>query len=99
MGTKPNGGYLLTSLGRAAVLAAGAQPYVVAAGVQYGASPDLGPAVVETEVHRVGRTASQVTASIGAVRAQCTLGALPDDGSPYWGDVEPPAMPAFGSVP
>ena len=99
MGSKPNGGYLLTSLGRAAVLAAGAQPYVVAAGVQYGASPDLGPAVISTDVHRVGRTASQVTATIGSVRAQCTLGALPEDSAPHWGAVEPPVMPAFGSVP
>jgi hypothetical protein len=99
MGTKPNGGYLLTSLGRAAVAAAGAQPYVVAAGVQYGASPDLGPAVIETEVHRVGRTASQVTASIGAVRAQCTLGALHDASSPYWGSVEPPSMTPLEDIP
>jgi hypothetical protein len=93
MGTKPNGGYLLTSLGRAAVLAADAQPYVVAASVQYGASPDLGPAVIETTVHRVGRTASQVTASIGAVRAQCTIGALHESSAPHWGAVAPPEMP------
>ena len=98
MGTKPNGGYLLTSLGRAAVAAAGAQPYVVAAGVQYGASPDLGPAVIDTTVHRVGRTASQVTASIGAVRAQCTLGALADGSSPYWGEVEPPSLTPLSEI-
>jgi len=93
MGTKPNGGYLLTALGRAAVQAADAQPFVVAAGVQYGASPDLGPAVITTEVHRVGRTASQVSASVGAVRAQLTLGALAEGSTPFWGDVAPPAMP------
>lgn len=99
MGTKPNGGYLLTSLGRAAVAAAGAQPHVVAAGVQYGSSPDVGPAVIETVVHRVGKTASQVTASVGAIRAQCTLGALAEGSSPFWGSVEPPEMPSIDACP
>lgn len=98
MGNRPNGGYLLTSLGRAAVAAAGAHPFVVAAGVQYGSSPGLGPAVITTEVHRVGRTASQVTASIGAVRAQCTLGSLHDESTPYWGAVEPPSMTPLGDI-
>lgn len=47
-GTKPNGGYLLACLGRAALGApqeAGSpHAHVVAAAAQYFASPDLGPA-------------------------------------------------------
>lgn len=99
MGTKPNGGYLLRCLGAAAIAAADAQPHVIAASVQYGSSPDLGPAEIATVVHRVGKTASQVSATIGNVRAQLTLGDLPDGGSPYWGAVPPPPMPELELTP
>lgn len=92
-GNKPNGGYLLACLGRAAVAAAheagATQPYVVAAGIQYVRSPDLGPAVIETDVLRVGGTASQVAASVGGVVAGFTLGRLAPDSAPHWGAVPP----------
>ena len=92
-GNKPNGGYLLACLGRAAVAAAheagATQPYVVAAGIQYVLSPDLGPAEIDTEVLRVGRTASQVSARLAGVAARFTLGNLHEGSTPYWGAIAP----------
>jgi len=105
---KPNGGYLLACLGRAALAAAAeagsGHQHVIAAGVQYYAALDVGPAVIETQVLRTGRTASQVTAAISApgesgaagrlgAQARFTLATLPDGGEPYWGGAEPPALP------
>src|SRR4051812_37458078 len=98
-GNKPNGGYLLACLGRAAVLAAhdagATQPYVIAAGIQYVMSPDLGAATISTEVLRVGRTASQVEARIAGVAARFTLGNLHDDTVAYWGAVPPVELAPF----
>jgi acyl-coenzyme A thioesterase PaaI-like protein len=99
---KPNGGYMLAALGRAAVAAAteagAAHPHPLATGVQYVRSPDLGHAEIETEVIRVGRSASQVHARLvqdgtSGVTARFTLGALHDDSEPYWGDVPPVELP------
>lgn len=102
-GNKPNGGYLLACLGRAALAAAheagATQPYVVAAGIQYVLSPDLGPAVIETEVLRVGRTASQVSARTAGVAARFTLGTLHDGSTPYWGAVPPVEIAPFDDCP
>ncbi len=104
-GTKPNGGYLLACLGRAAVAAArtagSGHEDVIAAGAQYLRSPDVGPARIETSVLRVGRTATQVTVAIGhdggpGVQAQFTLATLPAVSEPYWGGIEPAPMPPIG---
>jgi acyl-coenzyme A thioesterase PaaI-like protein len=101
-GNKPNGGYMLACLGRAAVTAAAeagaAHPHPIAAGVQYVRSPDLGRAVIETEVIRVGRSASQVSTRLvqdgtAGVAARFTLGALHEGSTPYWGDVPPVELP------
>jgi hypothetical protein len=110
-GRKPNGGYLLACLGRAALGAAAeagsGHEHVIAAGVQYYAALDVGPAVIETRVVRAGRMATQVTAAIrgsgesgdsGAAgrlgaEARFTLATLPADSEPYWGGAEPPALP------
>jgi acyl-coenzyme A thioesterase PaaI-like protein len=108
---KPNGGYLLACLGRAALAAAAdagsRHEHVIAAGVQYYAALDVGPAVIETRVMRAGRTATQVTATISApgesgaagrlgAAARFTLATLPDGGEPYWGGAEPPVLPPIG---
>jgi acyl-coenzyme A thioesterase PaaI-like protein len=101
-GTKPNGGYLLACLGRAALAAAGAagsgHEHVIAAGAQFFRSPGAGPARIDTSVLRAGRTATQVTAAIShdggpGVQAQFTLATLPAASEPYWGDGEPVALP------
>jgi hypothetical protein len=98
---KPNGGYLLAILGRAAVeavaAAGGSQPHVVAANVTYVSSPSVGPAVVDIEVLRVGRTASQARARLlqgdaVTVDAMFTLGRLQEGSDPWWGGVEPPEL-------
>jgi hypothetical protein len=101
-GTKPNGGYLVATLARAALAAAAeagaTQQHVVGAGVQYLASPDIGPARIRTQVLRVGRTASQVAAWVDdgdrpGVLARFTLGHLPEGGEPFWGAVTPVDLP------
>src|ERR1700742_4096264 len=80
-GTKPNGGYLLACLGRAALAAApgggSGHEHVIAAGAQSFRSPAVGPARIGTTVLRTGRTATQVSAAISpdggpGVQAQFT---------------------------
>lgn len=101
-GNRPNGGYMLACLGRAAVAAAAdsgaSHPHPIATGAQYVSSPGLGPATIETEVVRVGRTASQVAARLvqdgkTGVAARFTLGSLHDASDPYWGAVPPVQLP------
>jgi len=101
-GTKPNGGYLLAVLGRAALAAARAagsgHEHVIAAGIQYYAALDVGPATIEARVLRAGRTATQVSAAISGggklgAEARFTLATLPADGEPYWGGSKPVALP------
>jgi acyl-coenzyme A thioesterase PaaI-like protein len=60
---KPNGGYLLAMMGRAAG-EVGEHPHPVAASAHYLRSPDPGPVVIEAAVIRAGRTASQVTTTL-----------------------------------
>jgi hypothetical protein len=104
-GTRPNGGYMLACLARAALAAvasAGADhPHVVAAGIQYSSSPSVGPARVDVDVLRVGRTASQVQTRLwqdgpAGVSARFTLSRLPEGSEPFWGGVEPPVLPPIG---
>jgi len=103
-GDKPNGGYMLHCLGQAAVAAAEAEGsthrHPIATGAQYQRSPDLGPAVIETEVTRVGRSVSQVTARLlqdesTHVMARITLGTLPVGSAPFWGEVPPVELAAL----
>lgn len=88
IGGKPNGGYLLAILGRAASQVV-PQADVLAASAHYLRSPDPGPAAVETEVLRVGRSASQVRARLtqggqACIEALVTVGALDPETKPYW---------------
>ena len=88
IGGKPNGGYLLAMLGRAAT-AEVPHDHLLAISAHYLTSPDPGPVGIETEVLRSGRSASQVRARIvqsgrGCVEALVTIGTLADDAKPYW---------------
>ncbi len=106
MGSKPNGGYMLACLGRAALAAAreaGApHEHVISSSAQFLSSPDIGPAEIDVTVDRVGKTASQVTATIRAagsaavsVQAQFLLGTLHEGSDPYWGAIPPVALAAI----
>jgi acyl-coenzyme A thioesterase PaaI-like protein len=101
IGTKPNGGYLLAVLARAAVAEVGPeQPHPAAVSAHFLAAPDPGPATVEVEVLRRGRSASQVRAALlaGGVRrveALVTCGTLPAAGEPFWSSVPPAAGAAY----
>ena len=56
IGGKPNGGYLLSMLGRAAT-STSVHGHVIAASAHYLRSPEPGPVLIETEVLRAGRSA------------------------------------------
>ena len=96
---KPNGGYLLAMLGRAATGVA-AHPDVLAASAHYLRAPEPGPVAIQAEVLRAGRSASQVSARLTqdsriCVAALLTLGRLDPDAKPYW----QAALPAAPAVP
>ena len=105
IGNKPNGGYLLAVLARAAVaeVNAGAggspQPHPAAVSAHFLAAPDPGPAEVLVEVLRHGRSASQTRATLVAdgrrcVEALVTCGTLPVATEPYWTSVPVPDLAA-----
>jgi hypothetical protein len=88
IGAKPNGGYLLSMLARAAT-STSAHNHVVAASAHYLHSPDPGPVVIETELLRAGRSASQLRARMeqdgkACVEALVTASSLAGDTAPYW---------------
>lgn len=56
---KPNGGYLLALLGRAASTVGGHE-HVIAASAHYIRPPEPGPVVIEAEILRAGRSAGQL---------------------------------------
>jgi hypothetical protein len=94
VGDKPNGGYLLAILGRAArsVVSGGDGPdwETVAASITYVAPPDLAPATVRTTVLRRGRTAAHVRAVLAQngrdmVDAVLVLSTVPPAGARYDG--------------
>jgi hypothetical protein len=85
---KPNGGYLLALLGRAAV-AVGGHAHVIAASAHYLHAPIPGPVVIEAELLRGGRSASQVRARLSqdgeaCVEALLTTSRLDAGVAPYW---------------
>jgi len=88
VGGKPNGGYLLTTMARAATWEA-AHDHVVAASAHYLWPPDPGPVTVEAEVLRAGRSASQVRARLTqdgrpCVEALMTAAHLDPATVPHW---------------
>ena len=91
---KPNGGYLLAMLGRAAA-SVGAHAHVIAASAHYLHAPIPGPVVIEAELLRGGRSASQVRARMSqdgeaCVEALLTTSQLEAAVAPYWERGLPP---------
>jgi acyl-CoA thioesterase len=95
---RPNGGYLLALVTRAALAVAG-QPHPLAVSAHFLAPADLGPAELEVTRLRAGRslaTTSVTLVQAGAARmaALVTAGRLDPDAGPGWRrDDGPPAMP------
>ncbi|TAM89062.1 MAG: thioesterase family protein [Jatrophihabitans sp.] len=94
---RPNGGYLLAILGRAAG-AVVPQPHVLTASAVYLRPPGFGAATVRTEVLRAGRSASQVRATMvqdgkSCVEALFTVGTVGRDVVPFWDRATP--LPAI----
>jgi acyl-coenzyme A thioesterase PaaI-like protein len=84
---KPNGGYLLAMLGRAA-RTVGTHPHVIAVSAHYLASPDPGPVEVTAEVLRSGRSASQLRARMSQNGTPCVEALVTTAGleasQPFW---------------
>jgi acyl-coenzyme A thioesterase PaaI-like protein len=103
VGPKPNGGYLLAAAAHAAARTLEDAGVVhvdpLAASAHYLWAPDPGPASVQVEVLRTGRSASQVRATIEqgdrpCVDATFTMGTLPDGNAPaIWSSLPPVALP------
>jgi hypothetical protein len=103
VGGRPNGGYLLAVLARAAV-APSAFAHPRSASAIYLTPPEVGPAVVVVESLRVGRTAEQVRARLVQdekthVEALFTLGHLDASAEPSWVDGPPVAVAPFDECP
>jgi acyl-coenzyme A thioesterase PaaI-like protein len=88
IGGKPNGGYLLAMMGRAAAGTVD-HHHVIAASAHYMHSPEPGPVGIDTEVLRSGRSVSQVRARMtqgdhACVEALITLSTLSAVADPHW---------------
>jgi acyl-coenzyme A thioesterase PaaI-like protein len=88
IGGKPNGGYLLAMLGRAAG-SVSEHEHAIAASAHYLHSPEPGPVVVNAEVLRAGRSASQVRTRMSqdgqaCVEALVTTSRLDGAVTAYW---------------
>lgn len=105
IGSKPNGGYLVSILARAAAAEAGPElPHPAAVSAHFLSAPDPGPAEVAVEVLRRGRSATQtrVTLLAGGVRsveALVTCGRLPSATAPFWSSVPVPDLPPWEDCP
>lgn len=100
VGGRPNGGYLLALLARAAVTEA--HPHPMSASAVYLSPPDPGPATVTVESLRAGRSASQARARLTqkdrtCVEAVFTLGDLATAGAVRWSEAPAPPVTVVGS--
>ena len=86
VGGRPNGGYLLSIMGRAAIETTG-KPHPLAVSAHFLAPPAGGPGEVSTELMREGRRVSAVRATLrqegtALVDALITVGELPERSEP-----------------
>jgi len=103
VGPKPNGGYLLATAARAAgeALAAAGSAHrdPLAATAHFLRAPDVGPAKVQVDVLRLGRSASHVRTTLiqgerSCVEATFTMGTLPDKApTAWWSGLQPLVLP------
>jgi hypothetical protein len=88
IGGKPNGGYLLAMIAKAAT-SESVHHDVIAASAHYVGSPEPGAVTIETQALRTGRSASHVRGWMTQGSRLCvetiiTLGALDPTSAPYW---------------
>jgi hypothetical protein len=102
----PHGGYLLAVLANAAIAAddAGIHPHPLSASAVYVTPPAVGPATIEVEHLRRGRTASQLRTRLvqdGTTRVEAlfTLGQLDERAAETWVDAPPPAVAPLEECP
>jgi hypothetical protein len=100
IGGRPNGGYLLAMLARAATTT-GPHEHVIAASATYLSSPVPGPVTLQAEVLRAGRSASQVRARMlqdgrPTIEALLTTSRLNPDTTPFWDSGLPEAGRPIG---
>jgi acyl-coenzyme A thioesterase PaaI-like protein len=102
VGDKPNGGYLLALLGRAARTTGREEGddawEILSSAITYLRPPELGPATITTTLLRRGRSAAQVRASLrqhdtDVVVATSVLGELPPVASTRYDTTEPLTAP------
>ena len=99
-----HGGWLLETLTAAALERTG-HPHPLAVSAHFVAAPTLGPAVVEVEPLREGRTVGSLRARLAQdgrpkVEVLVTAGTLPPVGSaPFLLDAAPPSLPAPEACP
>jgi acyl-coenzyme A thioesterase PaaI-like protein len=99
IGDKPNGGYLMAMLGRAAA-SLSPHPHPIAASAHYLRAPNPGPVLIEAELLRAGRSASQVRARMSQGEVRCveallTVSRLEPTAEPDWAE----GLPEPGAVP
>jgi acyl-coenzyme A thioesterase PaaI-like protein len=97
VGGKPNGGYLMAMMGRAAGWDS-AHDHVIASSAHYMRAPDPGPAIIEVETLRAGRSASQLRTSLrqddrACVVALLTTSHLESETKAYWNE----GLPKMGT--
>ena len=96
IGGRPNGGYLLALATRAA-LAAASQPHPLAVSAQFVSPPAPGPAELEVQVLRNGRSVDSLRAALlqdGQTRLEALVsaGRLEPDARPAWAAGGPPEL-------
>jgi Thioesterase-like superfamily len=96
VGGRPNGGYLLATMARAAIAAddEGMHPHPLTASAVFVSSPEVGPAQISVGMLRRGRLASHVRARLSqddTVRVETlfTLGRIDPDVTPTFDSTEP----------
>ncbi|PRZ42839.1 thioesterase superfamily protein [Antricoccus suffuscus] len=98
VGVKPQGGYLLGIVARAAADMVGdSHPHLQAISSSFLQAPDVGPATVQVDVLRAGRGASQLRATLlqndkPCVDSLLVQGVL-DDADAWWTAATPPDIP------
>jgi len=100
IGTKPNGGYLLATMTRAALDVAGpGYPHPGAVSAHFLSAPAAGPVQIRVQPLRQGRSVAQLRTSLYAAGEHCvealvSCGTLPAAGPARWDGVPAVELPA-----